>query len=205
MKRAYMICLLFLCAGIVFYLSFFYSREHLGLEYEEYATQEETIPVEQMTQAGINDIRINNLTTVKLQVYDLGENEFEEKKINTPVEFLEMTRKDLIEYLKNYMLSPSKEDTEKGLLSYELVEFARGQVVLRKTYQKPEEPVEVVPFIAMAENGYVAIYYSEDGSLYDYTEISVNQLPEGVQKNLEDGIGFANEQELYEFLETYTS
>lgn len=205
MKRAYMICLLFLCAGIVFYLSFFYSREHLGLEYEEYATQEETIPVEQMTQAGINDIRINNLTTVKLQVYDLGENEFEEKKINTPVEFLEMTRKDLIEYLKNYMLSPSKEDTEKGLLSYELVEFARGQVVLRKTYQKPGEPVEVVPFIAMTENGYVAIYYSEDGSLYDYTEISVNQLPEGVQKNLEDGIGFANEQELYEFLETYTS
>lgn len=204
MKKAYFICLLLLCCGIAFGWSFYQFSNNTKPEYQENRMEEETIAIERMTQAGLNDIRINNLTTVKLQTYDVGMELVQEEKINTPVEFLEMTRADLIAYLKDYMLNPSEEDRQKGLVSYELVEFSRSEVVLRKAYQlSPEKEQEGLR--AINENGYIAIYYTGERMLYDYTNIEVHRLPKEVQNELENGIDFKDEGALYEFLEAYTS
>lgn len=203
MKKLYIICFLFLCAGAAYYFSYLYSKENLGQNYEaEQIETESQIPVEPMTNVSYSDIRINNLTVIHLQVYDLNNQTFTEEKINTPVAFLEMNRNDLIEYLNDYMKNPDKEDVQRGLVAYELVEFSREQVVIRKTFELDEANNG---YYAVLENGYVTIYCGDKTSIYDYTDIAAGKLPEQILSKTIDGFYFNNLIELYEFLETYTS
>ncbi|MCM1467863.1 MAG: hypothetical protein NC086_06910, partial [Alistipes sp.] len=170
MKKLYIICFLFLCAGAAYYFSYLYSKENLAQDNEaRQAETESQISVEPMTNVSYNDIRINNLTVIHLQVYDLNNQTFTEEKINTPVAFLEMNRNDLIEYLNDYMKNPDKEDVKRGLVAYELVEFSREQVVIRKTFELGEEDNG---YYAVLENGYVTIYCGDKSSVYDYTDIA---------------------------------
>lgn len=203
MKKMYIICFLFLCAGAAYYFSYLYSKENMGQNYEAQQIETESqITVEPMTNVSYSDIRINNLTTVHLQVYDLNNQTFTEEKINTPVAFLEMDRNDLIEYLNNYMKNPDKEDVKRGLVAYELVEFSREQVVIRKTFELDEEENG---YYAVLENGYVTIYCGDKTSIYDYTDIAAGKLPEQILSKTIDGFYFNDLIELYEFLEAYTS
>lgn len=203
MKKMYIICFLFLCAGTVFYFSYIYSKENLGQNYDmEQVESERGMPVEPMTNVSYSDIRINNLTTVRLQIYDLNNQTFTEEKINTPVEFLEMERNDLIEYLNSYMKNPDKEDEKRGLIAYELVEFSRDTVVIRKTYELDEKDNG---YYAMLENGYVTIYCGDKATIYDYTDIAAGKLPENIRMKTIEGFYFNDLVELYEFLETYSS
>lgn len=203
MKKMYIICFLFLCAGAAYYFSYLYSKENLGQDNEARQVETESqVPVEPMTNVSYNDIRINNLTVIHLQVYDLNNQTFTEEKINTPVAFLEMNRNDLIEYLNDYMKNPDKEDVKRGLTAYELVEFSREQVVIRKTFELGEEDNG---YYAVLENGYVTIYCGDKSSVYDYTDIAAGKLPEQIRSKTIDGFYFNDLIELYEFLEAYTS
>lgn len=203
MKKMYIICFLFLCAGAVYYFCYIYSKENLGQNYDMVQTESESqIPVEPMTNASYSDIRINNLTTIRLQIYDLNNDTFTENKMNTPVEFLEMERNDLIEYLNSYMKNPDAEDVKRGLIAFELVEFSRDTVVIRKTYELAEKKNG---YYAMLENGYVTIYCQDKSTIYDYTDIAAGKLPESIRSKTIEGFYFNDLVELYEFLETYSS
>lgn len=45
----------------------------------------------------------------------------------------------------------------------------------------------------------------DDGSIYETTDISWDSLPESVQKEIEEGYTLESQQELYSFLENYSS
>ena len=49
------------------------------------------------------------------------------------------------------------------------------------------------------------IVFNIDNSIYEYTDIEPEFLPEEVLDQLNQGITFYNQEELYEFLETYSS
>ena len=53
-------------------------------------------------------------------------------------------------------------------------------------------------------NGSV-IVYNKDHTVYEYTDLIPEFLPEEVVQKLNLGIYFQNQEELYEFLETYSS
>lgn len=55
------------------------------------------------------------------------------------------------------------------------------------------------------EEGYLVIYDCETMKRYDETAILVQNLPESWQQKLAEGLYFTDEQELYEFLENYSS
>lgn len=205
MKKVYIICLFVFVAVGVFYVSYRISDRRMEEKQQQLEILNETEgDIEIVTRpASYEEIKITNITTIKLQVNDLNNDTFEEKVINTPVEFLEMTRSDLIEYMKEYLESPDVEDEKRGLMAYELVEFSKKSVVLRKTYKMEEE--EEVQYKALLENGYVTIYSSDDDVIYDYTDIALEDLPDEIKYALKKGIIFNGERELYEFLETYSS
>lgn len=60
-------------------------------------------------------------------------------------------------------------------------------------------------FYAKDDEGRVSIYDMKSQTLYMETGIESNMLPESVQKELESGIYFKDEMELYDFLESYSS
>ena len=67
-----------------------------------------------------------------------------------------------------------------------------------------EEPAEFRFFIKEAD-GLVNIYREDGTTLYETTDIPVSLLPEALRQEISAGKGVATEQELYDFLENYSS
>ncbi len=59
-------------------------------------------------------------------------------------------------------------------------------------------------FITQAD-GYVIVYYADRKTVYEYTSILVEFLPENVQKKVKDGMEMSNVNDVYGFLENYSS
>ena len=64
---------------------------------------------------------------------------------------------------------------------------------------------EPYSYYLVEEFGYVNIYLADKESIYEYTDISIDSLPEELQMEICTGKGIATEQELYDFLENYSS
>lgn len=60
-------------------------------------------------------------------------------------------------------------------------------------------------YYLMEQDGSVIIYEQDKKTVYAETAISVELIPERLRVQLKDGIAIDTEQELYEFLENYSS
>ena len=56
-----------------------------------------------------------------------------------------------------------------------------------------------------AQEGYVVICQADHETVYCETSIRVEHLPEELQSSLEEGVALYSDEELYEFLENYSS
>lgn len=56
-----------------------------------------------------------------------------------------------------------------------------------------------------ATDGYVTVYESDQKTVYEYTSILVEELPEALQEDLKDGIKVTSLGQVYGFLENYSS
>lgn len=54
-------------------------------------------------------------------------------------------------------------------------------------------------------NGFVAVYLNDKKTVYEYTTIPLENLPQEVAKEIEKGMPIASEESLYSFLEGYSS
>lgn len=60
-------------------------------------------------------------------------------------------------------------------------------------------------YILVEENGRVTIYRIEGRTLFEYTGIAADSLPETLQEEIAHGKRISGEKELYDFLENYSS
>lgn len=60
-------------------------------------------------------------------------------------------------------------------------------------------------FYLLELHGFVAVYLKDQKTIYEFTEIPVTDLPDEVQHEVSEGKYIATEQELYAFLENYSS
>lgn len=60
-------------------------------------------------------------------------------------------------------------------------------------------------YILYCIGGKVVIYYSDFVTIYDYTDIDINDLPDELQQEIKCGKQIKSLKELYEFLEEFTS
>lgn len=54
-------------------------------------------------------------------------------------------------------------------------------------------------------NGYVIVYESDQKTVYEYTTISVEELPEKIRESVKKGIKVDSIGQVYGFLENYSS
>ena len=54
-------------------------------------------------------------------------------------------------------------------------------------------------------NGYIVVYGNDHQTIYEYTNIVIDELPENLQKELKNGKYVGSKEELYGFLENYSS
>ena len=54
-------------------------------------------------------------------------------------------------------------------------------------------------------HNYVTVYTLPEDTLYEYTDVILDVLPEETKEKIRQGKYLRNEEELYNFLENYTS
>ena len=64
---------------------------------------------------------------------------------------------------------------------------------------------ENIRYLLLEADNEIVVYYANDASVYLYTGICMDDLPKEVQNQVFTGITFTSDEELYDFLESYTS
>lgn len=132
--------------------------------------------------------------------YDLQSGTAKEEKEITPDSYIGYNRIKLEEALNAYDKSPSLTDLEKGYLGIELLSFSPEKVIIQKNYEKKENG-----YYLLNENHKVVVYDKSLQYLYMDTGIRTKDLPDALQQEVLHMKYIANENELYHFLESYSS
>lgn len=70
--------------------------------------------------------------------------------------------------------------------------------------KRSENDMEICYYIKAAD-GYVTVYEADKKTVYEYTSILVEDLPEELQDDLKQGIKVMSPGQVYGFLENYSS
>lgn len=119
-----------------------------------------------------------------------------------PEKYVGMNREQFIEAIRLYEVSPPLSELERGFQSLEVRSFSRQKVVVRMNYSylQPGEGY----YLAVYDNK-VVVLLDDCKTVYIETQLTMDQLPQEVQERLIRTIRVDTEQELYDFLETYSS
>lgn len=198
-KIGFYIFSFFLAAGVLsgaYYFSYKKAAEHSKKE-------NNIIGAEQIKSVDTSkqDIVMPDTECI-LEIYDTATKQKVTGVFENREELLGRTREELLFYLDYYMEEPPVEEFQKGLIAYELLSFSKDRVVLRKTYDSNRVLYEY--YIAVFDNE-VVVYYSDKKTIFEYTGISTENLPEIELRKLNYGIYVKNKEELYGILENYSS
>jgi len=92
------------------------------------------------------------------------------------------------------------EENAKSELDNESMRFEEEQSVATEG-----EAAKSAVYYLLPLNGYVVVYRSDRSTVYEYTNIAMEDLPETVRTEVENGKEIATDEELYGFLENYSS
>lgn len=201
MKKMYIICFLVLGVAFsgVYYGSYRLTRNRLSQQETE--ENKESLP-QVLGAVSREESIITRKTSYVLEEYSLNDNSLTKEATKPPVELLGFDRRKLMEYIQEYMDNMPEDEKQRGLISYELSSFSESEVVLRKTYYREENTAR---FYLDVQMGRVVVCQTEDDSLYAYTELKFAELPEALQREILAGKYIETVEELYHFLETYSS
>lgn len=175
---------------------FFYPGKE-QLQRKEAVLQEENIKEVLKAQAPV----ITADTDYVVMNYDMLTGKEEEMEVSPPDKYIGITRQKLEAEIQAYEKSPSLPDLEKGFKQMELLSFSPSRVVVRKSYERKEE----TGFFLLNENHYVVVYDQSLSYIYMNTGICTRELPQALQNEIMHMKYIRNEEELYHFLESYSS
>lgn len=201
---------LFLVGGGLLFLSgsyatlkleqFFYPNRY---EQQQKETGTEPEEKEQVIEATVDDIPVITADTVYLiEKVNLSDGTIEETEEVVPVKYIGLDRESLVNELEAYDKNPALTDLEQGFETIELSGFSKDRVVICK-YYRPEKEEE--GFYLMVADHFVIVYKEDKKTIYMNTDILLENLSPALQEEIIKGKYMENEQELYNFLESYSS
>ncbi len=98
-------------------------------------------------------------------------------------------------------MSSEKSSLQDGL-NYETEDYSGA---MEEVVEVSDGDMSDERFLVKEEDGYLVIYDRMAMKRYDETTIQLSDLPERLQEKVIEGMVFADEEELYAFLENYSS
>ncbi len=140
-------------------------------------------------------------TIFLVENYDLVTREANTEKGKMPEQYVGMDREQFLESMVEYGRGPSAEDAERGFVSLEVQRFSSQLVQVRKNYRpQPQEG-----YYLLVQSHYIMVYEADKKTLFLPTDIVLESLPESLQREIIAGKRMTDEQEVYNFLESYSS
>lgn len=172
------------------------SNESMGEQTKEHDDK-------RVIEAAAEEIPVITADTIYLVGnVDLSDGTIEEKEEEVPVKYLGLDRVSLLEELDAYNKNPPLSELKLGFENIELTAFSKERVVICKYYNaEPEEE----GFYLMVADHFVVVYKEDKQTIYLNTDIMLENLNSQLQEEIIEGKYIENEQELYNFLESYSS
>ena len=158
---------------------------------------------EQVIETAVEKAPVITADTIYLiEEVNLSDGTIQEREEQIPVKYIGLDRLTLIEELEAYERNPALSDLKLGFQNIELSSFSRDRVVICKYYRpEPEEK----GFYLMVADHFVIVYEEDKKTIHTNTDILLEDLSEELQTEIIGGKYIENEQELYNFLESYSS
>ena len=137
-----------------------------------------------------------------IEEVDLEKNTSVETVWKVPDKFIGMDRHNFVKEMELYQKAPSLKDQELGFVSVEVVSFSKARVMIRKNYIFKELSTS---FYLVNEKNFVVVYYDDLKTVYMNTNITLDLLPDTLKQEIIQTKYVATEEELYNFLESYSS
>lgn len=119
-----------------------------------------------------------------------------------PNKYIGMNREAFLEAMEVYEAFPPLTELERGFVNLEVLSFSRERVVVQMNYQYVQPSTSF--YLAVCNNE-VVVYLEDMETIYINTGIKLETLPENLQLEIIQMLWIADEEELYDFLETYSS
>lgn len=212
MNRFFRICFLCVAGVSLFFLGMWFSsylfyKNQLEI-YEETPVRIENTKVSSELPSESPMVETGAYATVDLNTEfiiikeNLVTGEVSEITEELPSQFVGKSRTDLEEYYEDYALSPVLKDREEGFVSASVESYSPQKLVVKKIY----EPLQLEEkFYLKAEENYVVVYYGDNSTVYMYTSIRLDSLPEETKAEIEAVKEVESYESLYSFLESHTS
>ena len=180
---------------------FFYPNRYQEKEVKQIVEQKnDSITEEADIQEQVIETAVENVPVVTADTTYLIE-EIREKQEAVPVKYIGLDRESLIKELESYDRNPPLSEQEMGFETIELTAFSKDRVVICK-YYKEEEPKG---YYLMVEDHFIVVYEEDKQRLHMNTDILLEDLNDKLKAEIIQGKYIENEEELYNFLESYSS
>ena len=141
-------------------------------------------------------------TEYVIEEYDIKDGTKVEQVKRVPAKYMGMNRKEFLEAMEIYERYPPLSELERGFNSLEVTGFSAKRVVVRMNYSYVE-PSEGFYICIMDHK--VKVYCDDRKTVYLDTDMRAEDFPEYLQLEMLHGMYMETEEELYHFLETYSS
>lgn len=186
-------CLLFILCSV-----YIYSFDKININPENNLSSESILVNKSQSTIKSDSILIMENCTI----LENGDNKIDRIQSTMPSIFLGMTRTQVNEQLGKYMDNRTISDLENGLIQFDLIYFSSNCLILRKTY---ETDADYHKYFIKFTKGCITVFYSDQKTVYEYTDISLTHLPANIAAEVITGKKIKNEKELFDFLENYSS
>ncbi|MBR1931758.1 MAG: hypothetical protein IJ833_09880 [Lachnospiraceae bacterium] len=141
-------------------------------------------------------------TEYVLEEMDVSDSSSVETVWRLPAKYVGMNREQFLEAMELYEAFPPLSEMERGFVGLEVLSFSRERVVVQMNYQYVQPSKSF--YLAVKDNE-VVVYLEDQETLYLYTGIELDKLPEALQLQIMQMLWVENEESLYDFLEAYSS
>ena len=172
-------------------------QETLSAERQEIVLSGNEVPVN-----GADEDTLSADTDYVLEEHDKKRETTVESVGKVPQAYLGMNREEFVAAMEHYEASPPLSELERGFTGLEVLSFSGERVVIRMDYVYVEPTKS---FYLNLSDGKIVVLCDDRETVYQYTEIEADRLPEELQRELIIGMYVENEEALYRFLETYSS
>jgi len=218
----FFVCLALL--GLGFFLgmktmNFFYpgdqSKENIsnGQEQESGVSHELTAPVSEVLDAetiaygeacavasAMETLCVD--TEYVVMEMDVLNDTMEQSAFQLPAKYIGMNREQFVEAMDIYESNPPLSELERGFVNLEVLSFSREKVVVQMNYKFVQPSAS---FYLAVFDGRVVVYLEDRSTVYIQTDIMLDSLPDEVQREIISMKYITGEEELYNFLESYSS
>lgn len=178
-------------------MRYFYPYDDHGLKQNDNG-----LDVEIENVISIPDETLCVETEYVIEEYDIKRKTTVETTWKLPDKYIGMNREQFLEAMKLYESFPPLSEKERGFVGLQVLSFSRKKVIIQMNYRFVE-PAQ--GYYIAAYNHCIRVYLDDKETVFIDTDIELDMLPEELQCKVIDMMYIENEEQLYDFLETYSS